>query len=147
MRWSLSFLFFCMACQSRPATENTMGEAQLAKVTREAPATAQAQYDVRVLVSPRRHQEIEAGVLGHPEVRKCLDLAAGKALEHPNFVLEGRVAKGGEIEDPRLSQLSKGLELCLTPALKALNLGKGRSGRLKMQIHRRGSKNQIKKFE
>lgn len=147
MRWSLSLLFFCMACQSRPAAEASAKELQIAKVTREAPSAAQADYGVRVLVSPRRHQEIEAGFLGHPEVRKCLDRAVSESHEAPRLVLEGRVAKGGEIEEARLSQITKGLELCLIPALKALNLGKGRSGRLKMQIFHRPGKNQIKKFE
>ncbi len=143
---SLSLFFFCSACQSQ-VVSNVAPEARLAKVTREAPSAAKAEYGVQVLASPRRHQELEAGILGHPDVRKCVDQAAAQTSESFDVLLTGRLARTGEMAENRLERASKGFELCLTPALKALNLGKGRSGLVKMRIYRRAGQNQIKKFE
>ncbi len=147
MRWSLSLLFFCLACQSQSPAHSLKSESQLAKVTREAPSVAKAEYGVQILASPRRHQELEAGIMGHPDVRKCVDQAATQTFESFDVVVQGRLAKSGSVAETKLERASKGFELCMNPALKAVNLGNGRSGLFKVRLYRRVGQNQIKKFE
>lgn len=142
MRWFLAVLFFCSACESKPvATEETA-----TKVSREA-SMNKAEYAVKVETSPRRAPEMEAGILGNPEIQKCFDMSAAHDLGTLNVMLEGNIKADGALENPVLSKAGKGFELCMNPALRVLNLGKGKAGAFKMQIFRKDGKNQIKKLE
>ncbi len=152
MRWSLALLFFCFACQSKPVIKAapeapSPSPQQMAKVTREAPSATPAEHGSRVLTAPRKAQELETGLLGHPEIRKCVDQATVDPTFVFDVILEGQISGDGTLGVVKISKASKGFELCMTPALKAVNLGTGKAGAFKMQLFRKASKNPIKKFE
>ncbi len=122
MKWiSISLLFFCISCQSKPTRTQT-----------EHPDFIEIRAEVRT--SPRPNAEIESGFLLDHDLQNCLRDALKLGQKDFSLVLKGALTARGELKEGSVTTPDKGLRDCLARPMNSVNFGNGRPGPLEVEI-------------
>lgn len=126
MRWTVILMFFCSACQSKPVA-SPAAESQPSQGKPTPALEAPIEVFFRIDQSPR--PEVGDRLIANLDVQRCLS-----ATPQPvSAVIVGRILFGGALKAQALKDGGAADE-CLTAALKAVSLGKGPKGRVKMEL-------------